>query len=75
MDRYSHQISMITIVMFIIVIIVLYHLISRKDNDTNCNMDCRIPLEPCRNPHFIVNPRKLEHGFRTISAGISYTLP
>ena len=24
---------------------------------------------------FIVNPRKLEHGFRTISAGISYTLP
>ena len=23
----------------------------------------------------IVNPRKLEHGFRTISAGISYTLP
>ena len=24
---------------------------------------------------FIVNPRKLEHGFRTISAGIFYTLP
>ena len=24
---------------------------------------------------FIVNPRKLEHGFRTISARIPYTLP
>ena len=23
----------------------------------------------------IVNPRKLEHGFRMISAGIPYTLP
>ena len=26
-------------------------------------------------PIFIVNPRKLEHGFRRISARISYTLP
>ena len=28
-----------------------------------------------RCPGFIVNPRKLEHGFRRISAMIPYTLP
>ena len=33
-----------------------------------------LALKP-RGSRYIVNPRKLEHGFRTINAGIPYTLP
>ena len=33
------------------------------------------PLSPNSPEALIVNPRKLEHGLRVISAGIPYTLP
>ena len=34
-----------------------------------------LPSAPSDRKTLIVNPRKLEHGFRTITVGISYTLP
>ena len=37
--------------------------------------DVNLMKEPRVNRLLIVNPRKLEHGFRMINAGIPYTLP
>ena len=38
-------------------------------------VDTRTPTMACGFLGHIVNPRKLEHGFRRISARIPYTLP